>query len=156
MTLVDDDQIAETLVIHAAPERVYRALTDPEELVAWWGDPDMYWCTSWTLDLRIGGRWKSEGTNRQGGTFSVEGEFTELDPPRVVGFTWKPSWIESTTRIRVVLTAIEGGTHVEWTQSGFAGNQRAIADHKGGLPSVLTWLKRYAERAGRVGMEWRV
>jgi uncharacterized protein YndB with AHSA1/START domain len=145
MRTISDDAIIEDIFIDAPLERVYRALTDSSELVQWWGDPSAYWCTSWTLDLRVGGKWRSEGRNQRGGTFSVEGEFTEIVPPRVLAFTWKPSWVASVTQVRIVLTPQGSGTHLEWTQSGFTGDRKALDDHKGGLPSVVAWLKRYLE-----------
>jgi|SRR5215831_3695887 len=145
MRTILNDAIVEEVFIEAPPERVYRALTEPAELVKWWGDSNMYWCTSWTLDLRIAGKWKSEGENRQGGRFFVEGEFTEIDPPKILAFSWKPSWVEGSSSVRIVLTPEAGRTRLEWTQSGFAGNRKAFDDHKGGLPSVVGWLKRYAE-----------
>jgi uncharacterized protein YndB with AHSA1/START domain len=143
MRTIGDDAIVEEVFIEAPPERVYRALTEPSELLKWWGDLNVYWCTSWTLDLRIGGKWKSEGENRQGGRFFVEGEFTEIVPPKILAFSWKPSWVESSTRVRIVLTPETGGTRLDWTQSGFAGHRKALDDHKGGLPSVVGWLKRH-------------
>ena len=145
MRTIGNETIIEDIFIDAPPERVYRALTDPSELLQWWGDPGVYWCTSWTLDLRVGGKWRSEGRSRQGGAFSVEGEFTEIVPPRTIAFSWKPSWVESTTQVRIVLMTEAGGTRLEWTQSGFGGNRKALDDHKGGLPSVIAWLKRHAE-----------
>jgi len=40
----------------ATVPRVFRALSDPEELLLWWGPPDypMVWCT---VDFRPGGVW---------------------------------------------------------------------------------------------------
>src|SRR5262245_51402030 len=139
MQTIGNDTIVEEVFIAATPERVYRALTDPSELMQWWGDPGVYWCTSWTLDLRIGGKWRSEGQNRQGGLFYVEGEFTEIAPSKVLAFSWKPSWVDSLTQVRIVLSPEGGGTGLEWTQSGFGGNTKALEDHKGGLPSVVAW-----------------
>ena len=44
----------------------------------------------WVADVRVGGRWRCEGRNMRGGTFTVEGEFTLVEPPRRLGYTWKP------------------------------------------------------------------
>jgi uncharacterized protein YndB with AHSA1/START domain len=147
----DADVVEERIFIEAPPERVFRALTTPEELIAWWGDPREYRCTSWTLDLRVGGRWRSEGDGAAGGRFTVEGEFLEIEPPRVLAFTWSPSWVEvPPTRVRIVLEARPGGTHLTWTHSGFAGYPRALAAHRGGLPSVVGWLRAFVEEGRTV------
>lgn len=59
------------------PERVWRALTRPEELSQW------YPFRVEELDLRLGGRIRFD--DGQGGT--LEAVITELEPPRVLAFT---------------------------------------------------------------------
>lgn len=49
------DAIVQEIEIAASPERVFQALTDPEELKAWWGAEGVYRVTLWTADLRVGG-----------------------------------------------------------------------------------------------------
>lgn len=142
------DELREEIFIAAPPERVFAALTEPAQLLAWWGDPKQYWCTSWKSDLRIGGAWRSEGISLQGGDFVVHGKFLEIAPPRVLAFTWNPSWteaVELTTRI--TLEPRKGGTRVVWAISGFRGHPKALADHRGGLPGVVRWLKGWLEKA---------
>ncbi len=147
-----EDAIVEQLELSAPPERVFRALTDPRELAAWWGDSRMYVCDRWNLDLRVGGRWRATGHSARGGTFAVEGEFLEIDAPRTLVYTWKPDWIEvPSTTIRIVLEAIPVGTRLTWTQRGFAGYPKALADQRGGLPSVLAWLRGFVEHSETVG-----
>ena len=147
----NEDAIVETIEISAPPERVFRALTDTRELTAWWGDERMYACDRWELDLRVGGRWRAIGHSVRGGSFQVEGEFLEIDPPRVLSYTWKPDWVEvPATIIRIELEAIPAGTRLTWTQSGFSGYPRALADQRSGLPSVLSWLRAFLELAETV------
>src|SRR5262245_20054688 len=142
----DRDALVEEIFIAAPPERVFRALTQPGELLAWWGDDRHYRCTSWTLDLRRGGSWRSEGRNASGRDFVVEGEFLEVDPPRRLAYTWKPSWVEvSPTTVRIDLVPRQEGTHLTWTHSGFSRHPQALEDHRGGLPTVVSWLKGYLE-----------
>jgi uncharacterized protein YndB with AHSA1/START domain len=49
--------ILATVEIAAPPERVFRALTTPDEIVRWWGSDDAYRTTGFTADLQVGGRW---------------------------------------------------------------------------------------------------
>lgn len=145
-----EDRVVETIELAASPERVFRALTDPGELAAWWGDPRMYVTERWELELRVGGRWRCTGRGAQGGLFEVEGEYLELDPPRVVAFTWRPSWVDvPPTVVRIVLEPTPSGTRLTWTHSGFVGYPRALADHRFGLPAVLGWLRAFLERPER-------
>lgn len=78
--------ILATVDIAVPAERVFRALTSPEEIVHWWGSDDLYRTTSWTSDFCVGGKWRAEGAGADGKPFSVEGEFLEIDPPRRLGW----------------------------------------------------------------------
>jgi uncharacterized protein YndB with AHSA1/START domain len=59
-------------------ERVWRALTEPEEAITWWGKLD--------IDLTSGGKavveWQN--TDEQGNRAVMHGVITELDPPRLL------------------------------------------------------------------------
>ena len=141
------DEIVQEIDIAAPRERVFRALTDPEQIKAWWGSDDTYRITVWGMDLRVGGLWRSEGLNAAGQPFHVEGRYLEVDPPRALSFTWKASWRDMpTTTVRILLESRGRVTHVIWKHSGFAGDQGSLKDHRGGLPSVLGWLKLHAEK----------
>jgi uncharacterized protein YndB with AHSA1/START domain len=157
MTAYDpEDAVVETVFIKASPERVFHALTEPSELLAWWGESEVYWCTSWTRDLRVGGSWRCEGTSKRGGAFSVEGRFLEIEPPRRLTYTWRPSWVEAPpTTVRITLGAQDGGTLLTWAHYGFRGYARALADHKGRLPTVVAWLRTFLEEGRRADVGTR-
>jgi uncharacterized protein YndB with AHSA1/START domain/uncharacterized damage-inducible protein DinB len=145
-----DDAVVEELLIRATPERIFRALTDPEELIAWWGSPETYRCRSWELDLAVGGAWRCSGQNAAGQPFSVEGRYLEVEPPRRLAFTWRASWVDAPeTRVRIELAPEAGGTRLVWTHSGFSGYPRALEDHRGGLPAVVGWLGDFSQRRSR-------
>jgi len=59
-------------------ERVWSALTEPDELIRWWGDAD--------VDLREGGgftmRWLN--TDEEGNSAVMNATITKLDPPHVL------------------------------------------------------------------------
>jgi uncharacterized protein YndB with AHSA1/START domain/uncharacterized protein YciI len=125
--------------IAVAPERVFRALTT-EELTKWWGADDMYRTTSFSIDLRKGGRWRTEGKGADGHEFHVEGEVLEVDPPRRLVQTWKPSWEPGpATTITYTLDAIDGGTRVTVRHTGFTSPQ-SCESHGNGWVRVLGWL----------------
>jgi uncharacterized protein YndB with AHSA1/START domain len=127
--------------IDAPPERVFRALTDPKELVQWWGSPDTYQVTEWQADVRVGGAWRSGGRGRDGSAFAVSGEFVEIDPPRTIVQTWKPDWDGGhTTTIRYQLDAVANGTRVTVRHEGFAGRPDSCTMHSTGWERVLGWL----------------
>jgi uncharacterized protein YndB with AHSA1/START domain/uncharacterized protein YciI len=136
--------ILATVEIAAPPERVFAALTSPDELVKWWGTAETYRTTAWTSDLKVGGRWRADGTGANG-PFSVEGEFIEIDPPRKLVCTWKPTWDAGTaTTLTYRLEAIEGGTRVVVRHEGFSDRADSCRGHAQGWEQVLEWLRAHA------------
>jgi uncharacterized protein YndB with AHSA1/START domain len=125
----------------AAPiERVFRALTT-DEITQWWGSPEMYRTTEYTADLRPGGRWRAVGVGADGRSFSVDGEFREVDPPRKLVQTWRPGWEGGhETTITYRLEPIEGGTRVIVRHEGFADRVESCRSHGEGWERVLGWL----------------
>ena len=70
---VDGGVIKAEIEIAAPPHRVFRSLTDPAELAAWWGSDEMYRTTEWTVDLRPGGRWSTVALGADGSRMTVDG-----------------------------------------------------------------------------------
>ena len=65
-------------------ERVWAALTHPEELIRWWGDAE--------VDLAQGGRFKLRwlNTDEDGNSVTMDATITELDPPRLLEVSGEP------------------------------------------------------------------
>ena len=148
----ENGTILATVEIAAAPERVFRALTTPEEIVRWWGSEQLYRTTEWVQDLRVGGHWRATGRGADGQPFSVEGEFLEIDPPRRLVQSWKPDWDNGhATRITYRLEAIEGGTRVTLRHEGFADRADSCRNHAFGWQAVLDWLAGFGAPAAQSG-----
>ena len=127
--------------IAAPPERVFRALTESDEILRWWGSPDAYKTESWTSDLRAGGAWRADGRGSDGTPFSVGGRFLEVDPPRRLVQTWSADWdAGAETTLTYQLSASNGGTRLTLRHEGFAGRPEACQSHAGGWELVLGWL----------------
>jgi uncharacterized protein YndB with AHSA1/START domain len=130
--------------IRAPVERVFRALTEPEQIVQWWGSRETYQVTAWHADLRVGGTWDCEGVSPSGGRFTVRGEFRVVDAPRRLVHTWQSSWRPTlVTMVEYQLDQVGEVTVVRVRHSGFAGDVSARDDMLNGLPSVLSWLRRF-------------
>ena len=69
------DAVVAEIFIAAPPERVFHAITDPQQMPKWWGQPGLYRVTEWQGDLRPGGKWSSVGVGADGASFRVEGEY---------------------------------------------------------------------------------
>ena len=66
------------------PEKVWRAITEPEHLRAWF--PDAIEVTSWTPGATLRFR-------HQGGLYDFTGEVLAVTPERALEFTWGPDTI---------------------------------------------------------------
>jgi len=140
-----DENIVGELEVAAPPERVFAALSDPAELAAWWGSKDTYRTFDWESDLRVGGRRSCNAQNHATGQmFTVKGEYLEVDPPRVLVFTWEPAWEKvHPTVVRFELTAIPSGTRIVMTHSGWGEARQVRESHEKGWPRVFGWLEHY-------------
>jgi uncharacterized protein YndB with AHSA1/START domain len=142
MTAVADVQtgvVRASVEIAAPPEAVFRALTDPAELPCWWGSADMYRTHDWKVDLRQGGKWSCQARSPQGDS-EVRGEYLAIEPPRLLEYTWEPSWEQyRQTIIRCTLEPIPGGTRVSVVHRGFTAGESAQG-HADGWNRVLGWL----------------
>jgi uncharacterized protein YndB with AHSA1/START domain len=130
--------------IAAAPERVFCALTDPDEIPRWWGSAEVYQTETWSADFRVGGAWRADGRGADGRPFSVSGRFLEIDPPRKVVQTWKPDWDGGhETTLTYELVAIDGGTRLTVRHEGFVGRAESCEQHSQGWEMVMGWLANY-------------
>ena len=139
--------------IAASPERVFHALTDAAEVPRWWGAEGVYRTAKWESDLRPGGKWKSYIAAPEGSKMSdprtpepqtVGGEYITVDPPRVLEFTWSPSWDGfAVSTVRYDIEPTSSGSRLTVTHSGFAGRPDVGAAHGEGWVRVIGWLANY-------------
>ena len=141
---VDSGVVKAEIEIAAAPDRVFRALTDPAELAAFWGSDDMYRTFDWKIDLRPGGAWSALARGADGTEMTVDGEYIEVDPPRLLVFTWRPSWDDyAVTTVRYDLEPTATGTRLRVTHTGFVDRDMAAAGTGEGWKRVLEWLAEH-------------
>jgi len=160
----DQDTITAEIFIAAPPERVFQAITDPAQMPRWWGRSDVYRITECKTDLRPGGKWSSVGAGADGKPFSVEGEYLEIDPPRLLVQTWIASWtgsLKTVVRWELEPQGEHGlhsvgpkkagaGTLLKLRHEGFAAAPQAAANHAEGWKRVMGWLVAYLERGETV------
>ncbi len=139
------DAIVAEITIKASAEQIFQALTDPAQRVKWWGFKGRFQTNHMESDLRAGGRWLMSGIGMGGKPFEIHGVYRTIERPRVLAFTWLPSWDETATEtlVRFDLDERDGVTMVRLTHSGFA-SEASRTRHQG-WPQILGWLKGYAE-----------
>jgi uncharacterized protein YndB with AHSA1/START domain/uncharacterized protein YciI len=136
--------ILATVDIAAPIERVFQAITRADDVLKWWGSPETYRTTAWTSDLRVGGAWRAGGVGADGVSFSVGGEYLEVNPPHRLVQTWKAGWDGGhVTTLTYVLTESAGGTRMTLRHDGFAGRPESCASHGQGWELVLGWLRAH-------------
>ena len=139
------DAIVEEIRINAPAERVFDALTSPEERVQWWSVEGSFQTTHMESDLRPGGRWAMRGLRANGEPFAITGEYREIVRPHVLVFTWLPDWQgrAEISLVRIDLEEDRGVTTVRLTHSGLTAEARRTG-HRG-WPQILARLRAYAE-----------
>jgi uncharacterized protein YndB with AHSA1/START domain len=63
----------------APPDQVFKAWTDPETLVRWFG-PEGFTTSEITAEARVGGRWSNTMTSPEGKRYVSSGEVREIVP----------------------------------------------------------------------------
>ena len=151
----DQDAVVSEIDIAAPPERVFQALIDREQALQW-GTTDTFAITRWEMDARPGGLWgmlaREKGANNPDGTpreFDHRGQIVEIDPPRVLAYTWFGNWHEDPshrTIVRWELTPTSIGTHVKVSHSGLAQLPAARTGYSQGWPALLQDVKNFIEK----------
>jgi len=127
--------------IAAKPEAVFRALTDPAEVVKWWGAEGVYRTERFESDLRPGGKWMSYIAAPEGS------EYITIDPPRLLEFTWSPSWDGfQVTRVRYEIEPTATGSRLTVIHTGFEARPEMVTPHGEGWVRVIGWLTEFVQR----------
>lgn len=142
---VCDDRIVQEVIIKATAERIFAALTRPEELLQWWGAEGKFQIVSAECDLQPGGMWRMRvaGTCRPDASFStVHGEYRIIDPPRLLTYTWiRENEGYPETLVRWDLEENDGYTTVRVTHSGLVSE--GLRARNNGWPLILELLETY-------------
>jgi uncharacterized protein YndB with AHSA1/START domain len=140
------DTITEEITIEAPADRIFVALTSPEQRMKWWGAEGRFKTMHMESDLRPGGKWFMRGIGVGGRPFTVQGVYREIQRPLLLAFTWLPSWQDDALEslVRFDLQEKDGMTTVRLTHSGLT-TETARNQHRG-WPDILAWLRAHLER----------
>lgn len=129
--------------VHAPPERVWRALTDPAEIATYMMGSRVE--TTWEPGTPI--TWSGEW---QGKAYQDRGEVLEVQPARRLAVThWSPLTGEDDVpenyhTVRYELAGSDGGTRVTLDQDGCASEEQAEQFSRN-WQGMLEGLKQVAE-----------
>ena len=126
-------------VFNAPRDLVWKAWTDPEHAVQWWGPKD-YPATHLEMDVRAGGVWKGQLRSVEDGRLlSHRGVFRDVAPPERLVFTF--AWNEDGERGLETLVTItfadqNGKTLMTFRQIPFQSAEERDG-HRGGWTSAF-------------------
>ena len=129
--------------IRAEPERVWQALTTPEGVNRWFTTG-----AEWTHEIGSPMRWHWENWGPYDITADSVGEILEVDPYSRFVFSWANGSGETPSTVTITLEAVDGGTKVELTDSGYPdtpAGRHALMDCSCGWGEALTLVKFFVE-----------
>lgn len=144
----ENDTIVQEITIKAPAERIFEALTNPGELVKWWGAQGKFQATYVESDLRPGGKWMMRCDGCGGKPTMVAGEYRKIERPRLLVFTWLRGEEEDEpeTIVRWDLEEKDGITTVRLTHSGLTSESSRNRNSSWFL--ILCLLQAFAEEKG--------
>jgi uncharacterized protein YndB with AHSA1/START domain len=128
---------------------VYRALTEPGELAAWWG-PRGFSAPSVEFEPLVGGSYRIAMQPPEGDLFYLSGEFRRVDPPCGLEYTFRwtpPDPDDRETVVALSLDDREDGTHLLLVHGGFATEDRRALHETGWTESLERLERLLAEKA---------
>lgn len=136
--------------IRADPDTLFRAWTDPQELLHWWSQAADGWAfASASIDLRVGGRYRLGMSAPDGKMHVAVGVYREVQRPTRLVFTW--DWEDPTNRVGDTLVTVEfkgvdgNQTEVVVTHEAFADATR-VRRHEQGWTELLELLAHAVNR----------
>jgi uncharacterized protein YndB with AHSA1/START domain len=135
--------------IPARPERVFAALTEPEQLRRW-SAPEGLTVVDGDTDLRVGGGWRVVMAEPDGARHEAFGTYREIRAPERLVYThaWRQGGGGSSaeTVLTVELRPDGDGTRLLFTQAGFASPESRDG-HREGWSSALGHLRALLQSA---------
>jgi len=94
ITTPSERQIRFERIFDAPRDVVWNAFTDPALISEWWGGG----AEVEHMDVRVGGSWKFLGGHMPDGSkFVFQGDYLEVDPPRLLVQTYENGWMGGMT-----------------------------------------------------------
>ena len=132
----------------AAPEKVWRAWTDPQTLKQWWGPGPGESVSLAELDVRVGGRFRICFGGADGNEHECAGIYKEVVKPKKLVFTW--SWPRTTPEresvVTILFNAKGGGTELVFKHEQLF-DEKVRDDHQRGWTGLLEKLDGYLSKS---------
>jgi uncharacterized protein YndB with AHSA1/START domain len=133
----------------ASAQAVFDAWTSEEVIRRWWHAGRDWETPEVEIDLRVGGVVRVVMRNpHKDIEYGGGGQYTEVDPPRRLAFTW--IWDGDSTRqlIEIDFEEVDGVTKVTFTHSGL-WDEESVRSHESGWGTAFDNLERTLAAARR-------
>ncbi|CAN5674123.1 SRPBCC domain-containing protein [soil metagenome] len=125
--------------IRATPAKVWAAITQPDQMMLWWG-PDAGPTLDVVADVRPGGRFSVVFRLLNGEEHNPTGIYQEVVPERKLSFTWDlPGASEPKSLVTFLLEPFDGGTVMTLTHEHLP-NETERESHEQGWRGLLDKL----------------
>lgn len=133
-----------TRIIDVPAQLLFEAWSQPKHLVKWWG-PNDFTLPHCEQDFRVGGKYRFCMRAPDGSDHWVRGEYTLIDEPHRLVFTWLREegddiWCD--TVVDLTLEERRGRTTLTLHQTTFA-TQAHCEEHRDGWTECLDRLNTY-------------
>jgi uncharacterized protein YndB with AHSA1/START domain len=130
---MDELTLEMTRVLSASPQAVFAAVTDPAELVNWFG-PEGFTMPAADFQPRVGARYRLRMQPPEGEAFFIAGVVHEVDAPSRLVYTFAyenpdPDDIENVVSLSLV--DLGGSTELSLVQGPFKTEGRRALHHDG-------------------------
>jgi uncharacterized protein YndB with AHSA1/START domain len=128
----------------AGAQAVFDAWTSEEVMRRWWRVESDWETPVAEVDLRIGGSVRVVMRTQDGTEYGGGGQYTEIDPPHRLAFTW--IWDGNDTRqlIEIDFEETDGATTVRFIHRDL-WDEEAVRSHEEGWNGVFDNLERLLE-----------
>jgi uncharacterized protein YndB with AHSA1/START domain len=125
--------------IKASPARVWAAITQPDQMIQWWG-PDAGPTLDVVADVRPSGRFSVVFRLLNGDEHNPTGIYREVVPEKKLAFTWNlPGAVEPETLVTFRLVPFDGGTVLTLTHERLP-DEESRTTHEQGWSGLLDKL----------------
>ena len=148
LPMTDTRTFEHSLTVDAPRDRVFRAVTDADELKRWW-------ITDGISEPRTGGRFRYEWKMADPSNDHVqEGTYDEVVAGERVAFPWSGPGADS--HVRLELSDSDGGTQVSLVHSGIGADdmfERYEQGWQGFLANLKSVLEAGQDNRGAMGVQ---
>ena len=139
--MVEKPEFVYVTYISATPEKVWKALTEPEITTKYWQHVNV-------SDWKTGSRWEHRGSDRKG-EVKLVGKVIEASPPRRLVLTWAvpadEAHEEKHTRVTFEIEPVGGVVRLTVTHDRLEPGSEMLKGITEGWPKVLSSLKSLLE-----------